>query len=200
MWRHIDVQADWRRSWTYGRAPNAIDISQGSLTCPSKHRHGTTLFIRWFRHTAPFSRLLRSRWGYGGHILDLTPGPSRGNELHRSLWLIRVGGAKTYCAQYIFISTMLWSNLTHKVVVQVQTFKPNICHGHGVVLRLSYGPTWVTACDKNTSRMDGVECFSEIQGKRCEVILSTRQPWWTSLRVTWDWNNYWRIRSILSFR
>ena len=28
MWRHIDVQADWRRSsWTYGRAPNAIAIS-----------------------------------------------------------------------------------------------------------------------------------------------------------------------------
>ena len=26
-----DVQADWRRSCTYGRAPNAIDISQGSL-------------------------------------------------------------------------------------------------------------------------------------------------------------------------
>ena len=26
MWRHIDVQADWR-SWTYGRAPNAIGIS-----------------------------------------------------------------------------------------------------------------------------------------------------------------------------
>ena len=28
-----DVQADW--SCTYGRAPNAIDISHGSLTCPS---------------------------------------------------------------------------------------------------------------------------------------------------------------------
>ena len=27
MWRHIDVQADWRRSWTYSRTPNAIDIS-----------------------------------------------------------------------------------------------------------------------------------------------------------------------------
>ena len=26
MWRHIDVQVNWR-SWTYGRAPNAIDIS-----------------------------------------------------------------------------------------------------------------------------------------------------------------------------
>ena len=29
-----DVQADWR-SCTYGRVPNPIDISQGSLTCPS---------------------------------------------------------------------------------------------------------------------------------------------------------------------
>ena len=26
------------------RAPNAIAISYGSLTCPSKHRHGATLF------------------------------------------------------------------------------------------------------------------------------------------------------------
>ena len=26
LWRHIDMQADWR-SWTNGRAPNAIDIS-----------------------------------------------------------------------------------------------------------------------------------------------------------------------------
>ena len=34
MWRHIDVQADWRRSWTYGRAPNAIDISYGSFNVP----------------------------------------------------------------------------------------------------------------------------------------------------------------------
>ena len=42
---------DWRGSCTYGRAPIAIDISQGSLTC--LHRHGTTIFIRWFRHTAP---------------------------------------------------------------------------------------------------------------------------------------------------
>ena len=46
VWRHnqryfshicdgTDVQADWRRSCTYGRAPNVIDISQGSLTCLS---------------------------------------------------------------------------------------------------------------------------------------------------------------------
>ena len=56
MWLHIDVQAGWR-SWTYGRAPNAIDISHASFTCPSKHRHGANLFIRWFRHTTPISRL-----------------------------------------------------------------------------------------------------------------------------------------------
>ena len=30
-----DVQADWRRNCIYGRAPNAIDISYGSLTCMS---------------------------------------------------------------------------------------------------------------------------------------------------------------------
>ena len=45
MWRHIDVEADLIRSLTYGRATNAIDISKGSLTCPSKHRYWTTLFI-----------------------------------------------------------------------------------------------------------------------------------------------------------
>ena len=55
-----DVQAAWRRSCTYGRAPNTIDISQGSLNVPVLHRNGTTLFIRWFRHPPPpFSRLLR---------------------------------------------------------------------------------------------------------------------------------------------
>ena len=27
MWRHIDVLADWRISWAYGRTPNVIDIS-----------------------------------------------------------------------------------------------------------------------------------------------------------------------------
>ena len=29
-----DGQEDWR-SWTYGRALNAIEFSQGSLMCPS---------------------------------------------------------------------------------------------------------------------------------------------------------------------
>ena len=37
-----DVQADWWKSCTYGRVPNAIDISQGSLTCPSYTDTGPT--------------------------------------------------------------------------------------------------------------------------------------------------------------
>ena len=73
MWRHIDVQADWRRSLTYGRAPNAIDISQGSLTCPSQHRHGSTLFIRWFRHTPHLVAFYDHAGDTEVHILDLTP-------------------------------------------------------------------------------------------------------------------------------
>ena len=54
-----DVQADWRRSCTYGRAPNAIDISQGSLTWPSFTDTGPTFLYGDSRHTAPFTRLLR---------------------------------------------------------------------------------------------------------------------------------------------
>ena len=58
-----DVQADWRRSCTYCRAPNAINISQGSLTCPSYTDTGPPFFTAILRpHTAPFSRLLRHAW------------------------------------------------------------------------------------------------------------------------------------------
>ena len=40
MWQHIDVQADWRKSWTYGWAPNAIDISYSEL-CEKENKPGT---------------------------------------------------------------------------------------------------------------------------------------------------------------
>ena len=83
-----DVQADWRRSCTYGRAPNAIDISQGSLTCPSYTDTGG-VFIRWFRHTAPFSCLLRYA-GYTEDVLStLTPVVLTG-ELLRTLEQMQV--------------------------------------------------------------------------------------------------------------
>ena len=49
MWRHIDVQADWRRRCTCIMAPNVIDFK----TCPSKRRHRTTL-LRLFWETASF--------------------------------------------------------------------------------------------------------------------------------------------------
>ena len=50
MWWHIDVQADWRKIWTYCRVP---DISEGYLTCPSKYQHGVTLLTVYFEN-APF--------------------------------------------------------------------------------------------------------------------------------------------------
>ena len=57
MWRYIYVQADGR---TYVRAPNAIDISQGSLNnvpdqAPTRGHPFYTVILR----NSPFSRLLR---------------------------------------------------------------------------------------------------------------------------------------------
>ena len=58
MWRHRCA----------GRQKEKLYLRSGSqrhrhfvgfFNVPALHRHGTTLFIRWFRHTAPFSRLLR---------------------------------------------------------------------------------------------------------------------------------------------
>ena len=46
MWRHIDVQKNWRRRWTYGRAPK--DISYVPVQAPIRG----TLFIRLFQETA----------------------------------------------------------------------------------------------------------------------------------------------------
>ena len=65
-----DVQADWRRSCTYGRAPNAVDISQGSLTCPSFTDTGPP-FSCGDSDTPPPLVAFKTRWGYGGRILDL---------------------------------------------------------------------------------------------------------------------------------
>ena len=42
--RHLDVQADWRSSCTFSRAPNVIDISSTDS--------GATLLIQLFRETA----------------------------------------------------------------------------------------------------------------------------------------------------
>ena len=47
-----DVQADWRSSFTYGRVPNAIDISLGSLTCPSYIDTGP-LFLYGYSEKSP---------------------------------------------------------------------------------------------------------------------------------------------------
>ena len=70
-----DVQAGWRRSCTYGRAPNAIDISQGSLTCPSYTDTGPPFL--YCSDTPPnlvaFYEKLGIRRTYKIYILDLNP-------------------------------------------------------------------------------------------------------------------------------
>ena len=78
MWRHIDVQADWR-SWTYGGASNAIHISYASSTCPSKHRHGTNLFTCIPRNR-PIEKPFTTCWGIRRTYSHLKPpGSPRGN-------------------------------------------------------------------------------------------------------------------------
>ena len=72
MWRHIDMQADWRKSWNYSRAPNAIYFLY-LLTCPSKHRHEATLFTVIPRHRSINSASM-THWRYRGPILILNPG------------------------------------------------------------------------------------------------------------------------------
>ena len=79
----LDVQVDWR-SLTYGRAPNAIYISWGSLTCPTKHRHEANLFIPRDR---PIKSPFTLRWGYRENILELTPGSPRGDLMMRHIIL-----------------------------------------------------------------------------------------------------------------
>ena len=68
MWRHIDVQADWR-SWTYGRAPNANARPNTDTEPP---------FLYVDSETPPHLVAFYDALGHGGNILDLTPGPSRG--------------------------------------------------------------------------------------------------------------------------
>ena len=97
------MQADWRRSCTYGRAPNAIDISQGSLTCPSYTDTGPP-FLYGDSDTPPH---LVAFYDHAGdtevHILDLTPraltGGGGGFEFNKFLWGLKGGrGAYVYIA------------------------------------------------------------------------------------------------------
>ena len=56
-----DVQADWR-SCTYGRAPNGIDISQGSLTCPSYTDTGPPFLNTVIPTHRPIKSPFTTRW------------------------------------------------------------------------------------------------------------------------------------------
>ena len=52
---------------------NAADMSYGSLTWSSKHRHGTNLLYTVIPRNRPNKSPFMTHYGYVGHILDLTP-------------------------------------------------------------------------------------------------------------------------------
>ena len=66
MWRHIYLPSGSQRHRLF----------VGFFNVPVRHRHGPTLFIRWFRHR-PIKSPFTTRWGYGGRILDLNPRPAQ---------------------------------------------------------------------------------------------------------------------------
>ena len=75
-----DVQVDWWRSCTYGRAPNAIEISQGSLTCPSYTDTGPP-FLYGDSDTPPHLVAFYDTLGIRRMYSRLKPpAPSRGTE------------------------------------------------------------------------------------------------------------------------
>ena len=59
MWRHRDVQADWGVGPTVGLPTYSRVLKRASLTPDTM-----PTFLRLFRETAPFNRLLRCAWGY----------------------------------------------------------------------------------------------------------------------------------------
>ena len=81
MWRHLDVQADWSIRSGSQRHRDFV------VTCPSKHRHGVTFFIRLFRETAPFSHLLNIRFTVIRRIHSrLNPPPPGGGGVKIRAW------------------------------------------------------------------------------------------------------------------
>ena len=95
IWNGTDVQADWRSCCTYGRAPNAIDILQDCLTCPSYTDTGPT-FLYGDSDTPSLKSPSTTCWGYGGRILDLNPRrPHGGSKSEDARYRQKNGCGKT---------------------------------------------------------------------------------------------------------
>ena len=91
MWRHRCAGGLTQERKLYIRSGSQRHRNfVGFLNVPVLHRHGTTLFIRWFRHTAPFSRLLRHAWDTDDVFSTLTPASSRGTSFMNIWKVLRV--------------------------------------------------------------------------------------------------------------
>ena len=81
MWRYIDVQADWRRSLTFGRGCQRHRHFVGFFNVPVQAPTRDQPFYGYSEKPPQFSRLLRHARGYGGHILALTTGFPWGHRI-----------------------------------------------------------------------------------------------------------------------
>ena len=114
---YAHVQADWRRSCTYGRAPNPTGISQGSLTCPPYTDTGPPFL---YGESDTPSHLVAfydtGCWGYGGRILDNL------HQLETRIWQLTVINRQLwnwfFCILSFFLSSFpKWRNKKmHKAV------------------------------------------------------------------------------------
>ena len=105
MWRHICA----------GRLKK-LDLRSGSqrhrhflgfFNVPVLHRHGTTLFIGWFRHTAPFSCLL---WHTGDTQIE-----EKWRWIHLEIYCLQV---------YVYqdgLFTAIYINVAFSLTVQTMT-------------------------------------------------------------------------------
>ena len=81
----------------------------GFFNVPVLHRHGTILLIRWFRHTAPFSRLLRYAGDTEDVLSTLTPGVLTGVEFDMKRDLKALATNKMYAVHiYQFWHLFSW--------------------------------------------------------------------------------------------
>ena len=83
MWRHIDVQADSLRSGSQ-RHRHFVEFFYVAVQAPTWDQPFYPLIPNHRPNKSPFTR----RWGYGGHILDLTPGPHGGKYGRKIIKLV----------------------------------------------------------------------------------------------------------------
>ena len=77
MRRHIDVQADWRRSWTYGRVPTPY---VGFFNVPVQAPTQDQPFYVVIKRNRPIQSPFTTRWDMEDTFRTSPPGPKGGQS------------------------------------------------------------------------------------------------------------------------